>query len=138
MRFVAALSALALAAPFAGCGGGAHTNARTLPATGPFFSDLSNVRSVLAHGGVALAGLGPGAPPESVLPQPAHSYELRTRGGTRATVLIYATPQKAMRARASAGPQTALGNNVLTVITHRGSDIQRLRQALTSLDHRPS
>jgi hypothetical protein len=122
----------------AGCGSSANTSAHAPPTPGPFFSNLSTVRSALSHGGVAVTSLTPGAPPASVLPQPAHSYSIATRGGTQATVLIYATPQKAMRARASAGPHTALGNNVLAVIGRRGTDIQRVRQVFTDLDHRPS
>jgi hypothetical protein len=138
MRLATALAMFALAVMAAGCGSSANTSAHNPPTPGPFFSNLSTVRSALSHGGVAVTSLTPGAPPDSVLPQPAHSYSISTRGGTQATVLIYATPQKAMRARASAGPHTALGNNVLAVIGHRGTDIQRVRQVFTGLDHRPS
>jgi len=137
MRLVTALAVAALAAPAVGCGGSANSSSHTTPTPGPFFSDLSSVRSALSHGGVAVSSLTPGAAPDSVLPQPDHSYRIATRGGTQATVLIYATPQKAMRARASAGPHTALGNNVLAVISRRGTDVQRVRQVFTSLDHRP-
>jgi len=138
MRLVPALAALALVAGAAGCGGATKTTARAGPTTGPFFSDLGNVRSTLLRGGVALAALVPGAPPDSLLTRPPHSYKIRTRGGTQAMLLIYATPQKAMRARASAGPHTVLGNNVLAVITRRGKDIQRVRSAIGNLDHRPA
>jgi hypothetical protein len=139
VRFAAPLTALAIAAAVAGCGGGTHAAApRTLPPSGPFFANLDNVRAALSHDGVAVARLTPGAAPQSVLPQPDRSYRIRTRGGTRATVLIYATPQKALRARASAGPLTVLGDNVLAVIDHRGTDIGRVRTAVGSLDHRPS
>jgi hypothetical protein len=138
MRLVTALAVRAHAVMAAGCGGSANTSAHNPPTPGPFFSNLSAVRSALSHGGVAVSSLTPGAPPDSVLPQPAHSNTISTLGGTEATVLIYATPQKAMRARASAGPHTVLGNNVLAVIGHRGRDIQRVRQVFTGLDHRPS
>jgi hypothetical protein len=139
VRFAVPLTALATAAAVAGCGGGMHAAAtRPLPPSGPFFSNLDNVRAALSHDGVAVARLTPGAAPQSVLPQPDRSYRIRTRGGTRATVLIYGTPQKALRARASAGPLTVLGDNVLAVIGHRGTDIDRVRAAVGSLDHRPS
>jgi hypothetical protein len=139
VKFAAPLTALTIAAAVAGCGGGTHAAAsHTLPQSGPFFSNLGNVRAALSHDGVAVAQLTPGAPPQSVLPQPDRSYRVRTRGGTRAIVLIYGTPQKALRARASAGPLTVLGDNVLAVIGHRGTDIGRVRAAVGSLDHRPS
>jgi hypothetical protein len=138
MRLATALAVFVLAAAAAGCGSSANPSAHNPPTPGPFFSNLSTVRSALSHGGVAVSSLTPGAPPDSVLPQPAHSYRITTRGGTQATVLIYAAPQKAMRARASAGPHTALGNNVLAVIGHRGNDIQRVRLVFAGLDHRPS
>ena len=138
MRLATAPAMFALGMVAAGCGSSANTSAHNRPTPGPFFSNVSTVRSALSHGGVAVTSLKPGAPPDSVLPQPAHSYSIATRGGTRATVLIYATPQKAMRARASAGPHTALGNNVLAVIGRRGTDIHRVRQVFTDLDHRPS
>ena len=136
MRLGTALAIGALAASAAGCRGSANTSAHA-PTPGPFFSDLSSVRGALSHGGVSVSSLTPGAAPDSVLPQPAHSYRIATRGGTQMTVLIYATPQKAMRARASAGPHTALGNNVLAVISRHGTDVQRVRRVFASLDHRP-
>jgi hypothetical protein len=139
VRFAAPLTALAIAAAVAGCGGGNHAAAsHTLPQSGPFFSNLASVRAALSHDGVAVAQLAPGAPPQSVLPQPGRSYRVRTRGGTHASVLIYGSPQKALRAQASAGPLTVLGDNVLAVIGHRGTDIGRVRAAVGSLDHRPS
>jgi hypothetical protein len=139
VRFAAPLTALALAVVVAGCGGGTDAAAsRALPQSGPFFSNLDSVRAALSHDGVAVAKLTPGAAPQSVLPQPDRSYRMRTRGGTRAAVLIYGTPQKALRARASAGPLTVLGDNVLAVIGRRGTDIGRVRAAVGSLDHRPS
>lgn len=139
MRLAAAFAVIAIGASIAGCGSSsAHGATHTLPAPGPFFSNLHSVRTALSHNGVAIAALTPGAAPESVMPHPDRSFRIRTRGGTRATVLVYPTPQKALRARASAGPLTVLGNNVLAVIGRRGSDIHRVQHAIGSLDHRPS
>jgi hypothetical protein len=128
---IAAVGCVAIAG-CAGSGKKADDGAK-LPAPGPFFANEQTVRTTLTDHGVGVSSIVPGAAPESVLPQPARIYKLRTRGGTAAKLLVYGSPNKALRARASAGPLTALGDNVLAVISHRGGDIHRVRDAITAL-----
>jgi hypothetical protein len=115
-----------------GCGGGAATHA-TLPPAGPFFADRATVRSYLTRAGVAVSRFGPASAPSSVVPHASSAYSVATRGGTRVRVLIYRSANMAMRAQASAGPLTALGDNVLAVVGRRGRDIYDVRAAITAI-----
>jgi hypothetical protein len=94
---------------------------------------MPTVTTYLANYGVGIEHLAPSAPPDSVITRPARAYELVTRGGSNATVLIYRSPNKALRARSSAGPLTVLGDNVLVIVERRGSDIHRVLRAITAI-----
>jgi hypothetical protein len=117
IRTTATFTALVAAACVAGCGGGAQARGAQapLPKPGPFFADQQTVRTYLTNYGVGIDRIAPAAAPDPVITRPARAYDLVTRGGSQAALLVYRSPNKALRARASAGPLTALGDNILAI-----------------------
>lgn len=119
-----------IAATAGGCGG---STSAPPAGGGPFRETLDSVEQAWRANGISMTrdhGTPSGGHSREPLPTVVAGYH--SRKGSRVSVLVYRSPQVALRARAGQ-PNSRLVDNLVVVVRHRGDDITRILRALNAL-----
>jgi hypothetical protein len=134
MRCAAVLAVLA-ALPVTGCGTDKAID--LVPDTGPFDASLQSVAGAIREAKVpATVERRPAALARLSQPGDIRSASLRSARGSTFDLLVYRSPQVALRAGASIrqaaapGSELTFSHNVILVMHHRRADSFRIRRAV--------